>query len=470
MFRRKIYGDMLEWKKDWSSSTALVVKGMRQVGKTSIVCKFAEENYEHVVYIDLKTNKRIRAAFDGDLDVDAVVMGLSARLPDADFVPGSTVLIFDEIQECPNARESIRRFVQDGRYTLICTGSLLGIRGYSNMSGKVSVGSEYPVYMKSMDFEEFLWAKGVSTDITDHIRSCFHEEKAVEPGLHETLQDLFKQYICVGGMPAVVQIFVDSNDMGRVLRGQRMLIDNFRDDFGKHLDSDGNEKVDAILLARTNQVLSSVTAQLARENKKFKYAAVASGGRKSMYEDAIQWLCDYGLTVQCFRLSDIARPLEGNKDDSAFKLYFRDTGLFVSMLDEGIAADILEGDPRIYKGAIYENIVADAFSKSDRALYYYERNNRLEIDFVTVLSKRITLIEVKPVSGHAKSVRMIMDDPINEAGSCIKLGSYNVGRSGGILTIPHYMAYLVDELDQRKAAVPFHTSLRVRPAGILIGI
>lgn len=448
VFKRKIFEVMAEWKEKHSSSMALVIKGLRQVGKTTAVLKFAEDNYQNVVYVDFKTNKNMTSSFDGNLDVDTIVLSLSSKLTDAKFIPGKTVIVFDEIQECPNARESLKSFVNDGRYSVIATGSLLGIRGYSDMAGKVSVGYEEPVYMRSMDFEEFLWAKGVPEKVTDYLRDCFFHEKPVEKAIQLTMQEYFRQYICIGGMPSVVQTYLDTGSMGEVLAKQRSILNNYDDDFGKHLNNDGKSVTDSTLLSRIREALGSMPSQLSRDNKKFKYAAVRNGGRKSMYEAAIDWLCDYGLAVKCFRLNSMERPLSGNCDPDTFKLYFRDTGLFVAMLDDGTSSDILEGNLGIYKGAIYENIIADAFSKAGRPLYYYEKNGRMEIDFVTTISRKVTLIEVKSVTGHAKSVKMVLSNPVYGIDSCIKLGEYNIGRSKGILTLPHYMAYLVNELDR----------------------
>ena len=279
MFERKIMDTLIRWKQSGiCNRKALVIKGLRQIGKTFIVREFARQHYANEVYINFKNNNSAKAVFDDDLIVDRLTMDLSAIMPGTQFVPGNTLIIFDEIQECANARASIKAFVEDGRYHVICTGSLLGIRGYNRKKSEgVPTGFERIVHMHSMDFEEFLWAKGVSPEIIGYLKSCYARREPVREAVHQSLMRYFREYICVGGLPAVVREFLETNDIGAVRQEQLDLIEEYRDDFGKHLDSNERETTDLTLLARINRVFDSIPGQLAKENKKFGSSVVSVG-------------------------------------------------------------------------------------------------------------------------------------------------------------------------------------------------
>ena len=445
MFRRKITSEIVKWKNSTGKKKALVIKGMRQIGKTFIVRAFADENYENVVYINFKDNESAKKIFDGDFVVDRITLDISALMMGVHFVPGKTVIIFDEVQECANARASIKAFMLDGRYDIICTGSLLGIKGYNRKKNRgIPTGFEHIIYMKPMDFEEFLWAKGISEAVLDEVKACFNERRVVSETIHSSMLRYFNEYICVGGMPYVVDRFLSTNDMNVVREEQRDILEEFKDDFGKHLDENENEETDLVLLGRINRVFDSIPAQLAKENKKFVYSMLEKKGRSENYQSAIQWLCDAGIVSLCYNLSNLSIPFEGNKIDNIFKVYMQDSGLFVAMLEEGSAGKILSGDLGMYKGAIYENIVADAFSKNDRPLYYYHKEGGLEIDFITSVDLEVSLVEVKAQTGNAKSAKTILKNKDQYGVSkCIKLSANNVGEEGEKLTFPYYMVYMI---------------------------
>ena len=435
---------MLAWK-NTPNKKALIVKGLRQVGKTTSVRAFAQDNYENVVYVNFKSNYSAKRIFDDDLVINRITTDLSALLPDARFVPYKTVIIFDEIQECANARRSIKAFVEDGRYDVIGTGSLLGIKGYNKKKSKgVPVGFEKTIYMKPMDFEEFLWAKGIQQNVIDYLKDSYRSLTRISETTHRAMIRYFKEYICVGGMPRVVNVFVTSNDMNAVYDEQRDLIEEYKDDFGKHLDENEQEETNMVLLTRINNVFDSIPAQLAKENKKFVFSAISKKGRSSEYMPAIQWLKDYGLINFCYNLSTIDRPLEGYKIDNIFKLYFVDSGLFVSMLERGTASKILNDNLNIYKGAIYENIIADAFSKNGISLYYFHKESGLEIDFVSVINDLLSIVEVKARTGNSKSAKTVLNDKTRyNADNMIKLGEYNIGVKGNMITLPFYLSFLL---------------------------
>lgn len=425
---------------------ALVIKGLRQIGKSYIVNQFAKENYNHVIKIDFKKESNLKVCFDSDLSIDRLITNISANKPGALFVPGKTVLIFDEIQECSAARASIKFFMEDGRFDVIATGSLLGIKGYnSKYSGGVSVGFEHTVFMKAMDFEEFLWALGISEETIDYVKDCYQNKAQVSPAVHQAFTRYFREYICVGGLPEVVKRFVETKDMNQVRREQRDLLEEYRDDFGKHLDENEQEKVDGKLLAQINKVFDSLPSQLSKENKKFMVSKIDKKGSLEQYSSAIQWLVDYGLIERSYNLSVPEFPLEGNKVPDVFKLFFTDTGLLIDSLDEGTAGHVLSGELGIYKGAIYEQSFADAYLKNHKKLYYYSKESGLEIDFVTQNNGKVILIEVKAKDGRTKAGTEVLThkEKYKDVVKMIRLKDTNVGSFNNIDTFPAYMSFLV---------------------------
>ena len=444
MFKRKIMAEFEAWKNSSGRKKALVVKGLRQIGKTYSVREFAKANYENIVYVNVKENESAKKIFDADLNVNRIIIDLSALIPGIHFVEGKTVIIFDEIQECANARSSIKPFCEDGRFDIIATGSLLGIKGYNKKKSKgVPTGFERIVYMKPMDFEEFLWAKGIGEDVIQYLRDCYKNKTPVSDATHQAMLRYFKEYICVGGLPYIVDQFISTNDMNVVWQEQHDIIEEYKDDFGKHLDENENEEIDLALLARINRVFESIPAQLAKENKKFVFSALEKKARTENYLPAIQWLCDFGIITLCHNLNNITDPLEGNKIDNIFKIYMQDSGLFISMLDRDCASKILLGELGCYKGAIFENIIADSFSKQDRKLYYFHKDSGLEIDFVSKVNNDISLIEVKATTGNTKSAKTVLKNSQYDVNVCYKLSENNIGIAENIITIPYYMTFLL---------------------------
>ena len=438
MLQRKIESELVRWK-NAPQRKPLVIKGCRQCGKTFIVRQFAERNYENVVYINFIENPDYITAFDGSLEVDHLVMLLSAMLgKKASFVPGKTVIIFDEIQDCPGARTSLRFFKEDGRYDVICTGSLLGVKGYGAAPRSVPVGSEKRLEMYPLDFEEFLWANGIGGDVIDLLKSCLEKESPVPEALHRRLWDLFLQYAVVGGMPEAVQTFVDTKNMDAVLSLQKDIVDAYKDDMIKYADNNDKPHI--------RECFESIPNQLSKENKKFQYSVVRKGATASKYEGSLRWIEDAGIIARCYNLSITELPLKGNVIGNVFKVYMCDMGLFVSLLEQGTQYDILKGNLYGYKGAVFENLIADIFHKMGRELYYFHKDSGLEIDFVIKYRGKCTLVEVKAENGNAKSVKTILAHPEKyHVDQVVKLGHYNVGRSNQILTLPSYMAFLLTE-------------------------
>lgn len=439
MLQRKIEKLLSDWK-NTQGHKPLIIKGCRQCGKTYSVLNFAEKNYEHVVYLNFIENPQYASVFSGSLEVDNIVMLISALLGrEAIFEPGKTILVLDEIQDCPDARTALKFFKTDGRYDVIGTGSLLGVKGYGNKEPKsVPVGYETVINMEPLDFEEFLWANGISQQIIELLKQHLQNETPVPEALHQRLRELLLQYTVVGGMPDVVQTFVDSKRMDEVLQIQRDIVRSYEDDMVKYAD-----KKDKSII---RECFQSIPKQLSKENKKFQYSVVKKGGTASKFEGSLQWIEDAGIISRCYNLSITELPLDGNAEKDIFKVYMCDMGLFVSMLEDGTQFDILQGNLFGYKGAIFEGLIADVFSKMGRKLYYFHKDSGLEVDFVIRYKGECTLVEVKANSGNTKSAKTILKHPEKyHVNKMIKLGDYNIGRSEQILTLPLYMAFLLTE-------------------------
>ncbi len=428
MLERKIMQDLIAWKNNPLKMT-LVVKGARQVGKTFIIQEFAKNNYKHYVYINFYQNENYKTIFEGDLSVDNLIKQMSLRIPNIELVPGETIIFLDEIQFCPNARTALKFFSLDKRFDVIASGSLLGIN-YKKVES-YPVGYVEHLELSSLDFEEFCWANGVSHESINDIKEYFLERKPVPKAMHERMLELFKEYIVVGGMPRVVYDFVNNHNFQSVLKMQRDILEDYKDDIAKY--AEGTEK------AKARACFLSIPKQLAKKYKKFQYSIVKSGASASRYEGSLMWLYDAGIINFCYNLTHPELPLEGNAINDTFKVYMRDTGLLMAMLEDGSQEEIIDGNLGIYKGAIYENIIADIFTKAGKKLYYFEHNSTLEIDFFIRYNKKITAIEVKSADNtKTKSLNSVMKNYNVEQG--IKLSAKNIGFKDDIISYPIYMA------------------------------
>ena len=445
MYKRKIENILQSWLDDVSHKP-LVVKGVRQCGKTSSVMDFAQKHFKNVVYLDFHEHPEYKKFFSPNLEVDAIVMRITAAMPDAEIEAGKTCFVFDEIQDCPRARGSLKYFHLDGRYEVICTGSLLGVNGYKTPDEKaeeeaasIPVGFEDIVNMYPMDFEEWLWANGIKDMHFDYLKKHLNNETPVEEALHDRFRELLLQYTIVGGMPEVVTTFLETKQIGKVLSVQRRIIDDYKADMVKYAATADKSRI--------RECFESIPAQLAREYKKFSYTAVRHGGRGRDYAGSLQWIEDAGIIRRCYNTSTTELPLDGNRIQSEFKAYVADIGLLVAMLEEGTQSSILEGDLLSYKGAIAENLVADIFGKMGRKLYYYHKDGGVELDFLVRYKGQSTPVECKATTGNAKSMRTVLKHPEKyHVTSAIKLGDYNIGKSNEQLTLPMYMAFLLTEV------------------------
>lgn len=438
MLKRKIEQKLLDWK-NTPEHKPLIVKGCRQCGKTYSVLDFAKKNYKNVVYLNFFENPNYMSVFAGSLEIDYIIMMLSALMgKEAVFEAGNTVLILDEIQECPEARTALKFFRMDGRFDVIGTGSLLGVKGYGKEPRSIPVGSETVIDMYPLDFEEFLWANEIDAKLIDSLKRYLDDAVPVPEALHQRMKQLLLQYTVVGGMPDVVQTFVNTKQMDEVLQMQRDIVRSYEDDMVKYAEKADKSKI--------KECFQSIPKQLSKENKKFQYSVIKKGSTASKYLGSLQWIEDAGIISRCYNLSAPALPLDGNAEEDVFKVYMRDCGLFVSMLEDGTQFDILQGNLQGYKGAIFENLIADIFAKMGRKLYYFHKESGLEVDFVIRYKGECTLVEVKAATGNTKSTKTILQQPERyHVNSAIKLGDYNVGKMGQILTLPLYMAFLLRE-------------------------
>ena len=445
MFQRKIEKTLQQWKLK-ANHKPLVIKGCRQCGKTSSVISSAKQNYEHVIYLDFHEHKEYKAFFAGALDVDTLTLNISFGIKDARFVPGKTCLVLDEIQDCPNARSSLKFFKLDGRYDVICTGSLLGVNGYKTKEEKaeeqnasIPVGFEEIVNMYPMDFEEWLWANEIQPQHIDYLHNCLVQEEPINEAIHQRMRQLLLRYVVVGGMPEVVTTFINTNNMNEVQNIQRGIIETYKADMLKYALQEDK--------AHIRECFDSIPAQLAKENKKFQYATIRKGARSGEYRGSLQWIEDAGIVQRCYNTSITELPLGGNAIPDVFKVYMTDIGLLISMLDEGTAWDIMQGNLLGYKGAIFENLAADILTKMGRKLYYFQKEGGMELDFLIRYKGECVPVECKARTGNAKSLQTVLKHPehyhVNHA---LKLGDYNVGRNGPILTLPFYMAFLLRDL------------------------
>lgn len=445
MYKRKIEQIFQDWL-NTPNHKPIVVKGVRQCGKTSSVVEFAKQHFKHVVYLDFREHSEYKSFFTPNLEVSSIIMRISAAMPSAEIVPGETCFIFDEIQDCVYARSALKYFHLEGKYEVMCTGSLLGVNGYKSREdlqdeakASIPVGFEHIVNMYPMDFEEWLWANGIKPMHFEYLTKCFETETPVDLAIHQRMRELLHQYVIVGGMPEAVTTFMETKHIGNVLTVQRRIVDEYKADMVKYaLPSDK---------PRIRECFDSIPAQLAREYKKFTYSVVRVNSRARDYAGSLQWIEDAGIVRKCYNIEITELPLDGNRIQDEFKVYMADIGLLVSMLEDGTQASILEGNLLGYKGAIFENLVADILGKMGRKLYYYHKDGGVELDFVIRYKGKCTPLECKARTGNAKSMRTVISHPEKyHVSQALKLGDYNIGRDGALQTIPMYLGFLLKEV------------------------
>lgn len=435
LLKRKIDSYLQSWKTSLGKKP-LIVNGARQIGKTRSIEWFAKNNYGHVVQINFVEQPKYKGIFDDGFEVDSIIKNISLLNPDYEFVANDTLLFFDELQACPNCATALKFFKIDGRYDVICSGSLMGINYREIESNSVGYKEDYE--MHSMDFEEFLWAKGYSEDFVEGLYRHMHELKPFSQLQLDVLFGLFREYVTLGGMPEVVNTYIRNNNFSGTLELQRQLLKDYEEDITKYVEGLDKAKVKAIY--------NHISTFLAKENKRFQITKVARNARNRDYVGCVGWLADAGVINVCYCMNYPELPLKGNYDPKLYKIYFKDTGLLIASLDEE-AQDDLRANKNLgtYKGAIYENIVGDMLVKQGYGLFYYSSDKpALEMDFFVRDADSLIPVEVKAMDGATASLNnLLKDDKYPDVKYGIKLGYKNVGFNGKFYTFPYFLTFLL---------------------------
>ncbi|MCI7224963.1 MAG: ATP-binding protein [Mollicutes bacterium] len=433
--KRKIDKFLDEWLIS-DKKKPLIIKGARQIGKTKTIEEFAKRNNLSLVEINFVLNPEFRDIFDDGYKVDKILENISFKDPSLEFIPGKTLIFFDEIQKCINAATSLKSFKIDGRFDVICSGSLMGL-SYKEIES-VSTGHKIDYTMYSMDFEEFLWALGYKEEQIESLYECMKNLSPLSETQFNVLLDRFHQYMVLGGMPEVVKLFVDQKNYSGTLALQKQIILDYEEDITKYVE--GLDKTKIL------NVFRKIPVFLGQDNKKFRISKVAHGARNREYTGVTDWLTDAGIVNISYCLNDLALPLKGNYDSDNYRMYFMDTGLLVASLDEESSKDLRDNKNfNTYKGAIYENIVGDMLKKSGYNLYFYKNEDGTqEVEFFVRDANNLIPIDVKATDGKVKSIKSFIEDKnIKDVNFGIKLTEKNIGFENNIYTFPYFLTFLL---------------------------
>ena len=435
LLKRKIDKYLIDWKNN-TDRMPLIVKGARQIGKTESIRNFAKNNYKNVIEINFVLQKQFKDIFDNGYEVDTIIKNISLRNPQLEFIPGDTLIFFDEIQDCINCATSLKSFRQDGRYDVICSGSLMGIN-YNEIESN-SVGNKEDYEMHSMDFEEFLWAKGFKEE---QIQDLYEHMVNLEPFSETELSVMFenfKEFMVIGGMPAIVKSFVENNNYSGTLKMQKQILLDYEEDITKYAGGLDHGKI--------LNVYRKIPVFLGNENKKFQISKIEPGARNREYVGTIDWLIDSGIINICYCLEQPELPLGGNFNPDNYRIYFSDTGLLIGSLDEEAQEDLRNNKNfNTYKGAIYENVIADMLVKEGYNLYFYKNEKgTIEMDFFVRDKDSLIPVEVKANDNATISLNNLIDsDKYKDIKYGIKLGCKNIGFNGKFYTFPYFLTFLL---------------------------
>ncbi len=435
ILKRKIDAYLESWKNN-PERKPLIVKGARQIGKTRSIEHFAAQHYKHVVKINFVEQIKYRDIFNDGFEVDMILKNISLLNPSFEFIPHDTLFFFDELQACPNCATALKFFQLDGRFDVICSGSLMGINYQEIESNSVGYKEDYE--MHSMDFEEFLWAKGYDEQFIDNLYQSMIEVKPLSALQMEVLFTLFRDYICIGGMPEVVSTYIKNNNFSGTLSLQKQLLKDYEEDITKYVEGLDKAKVKA--------VYNHIPTFLAKENKRFQITKIRKNARNRDYVSSVEWLADAGIINLCYCLNYPELPLKGNYDPKLYKIYFKDTGLLIASLDDEAQEDLRANkNLGTYKGAIYENIVGDMLVKQGYQLYYYNSDKpSLEMDFFVRDAHSLIPVEVKANDGATPSLHnLLKGDKYGDIQYGIKLGYKNIGFNGQFYTFPYFLTFLL---------------------------
>lgn len=434
ILKRKLDDVLQQWHSR-SDRLPLIVKGARQIGKTYSIRAFATANYVSVIEINFVLQPRYRIIFDDGYEARAIVRNITLLDPAVNIVPGNTLLFFDEIQACPAAATSLKSFAVDSDFDVVCSGTLMGINYAEIESNAVGYKEDYEMF--SLDFEEFLWARGYPSSIAAELLSRLLAVQPLSRAEYDTLLAAFRDYMVVGGMPAVVARYIAQGNFAGTLHMQRQLLLDYEEDITKY--AAGLDR------GRILNVYRHIATFLGQENKKFQITKVARGARSRDYVGVVDWLASAGIVNVCYMLGTLSLPLRGNCNTAAFKLYYQDTGLLIAALDDEAQEDLRANrNFGTYKGAVYENVVADMLRKQGYGLYYY-RNEKstMEVDFIVRSRNALVPVEVKADDATARSLRALKAKDNMEIGRGIKLCNRNIGLADDIITIPYFLTFLL---------------------------
>lgn len=433
MLRRKIYDKLLAWKNNKGKKDAILLRGVRQCGKTYIVREFGKREYKNFIEINFIERPDMQAVFSGNLDVDNMVQQIKLSMPGCQFIPGETLLFLDEIQDVPNARTSLKFWTQDGRFDCIASGSLLGMDYKNEVS--IPVGYERQLIMRTLDFEEFIWALGAEVNLKEMLAPYVDGAKRVPEAMHNSLNKYLQEYMVVGGLPEVVDTYIATKDFYQVHLLQEKILRDYQDDIAKYAMN--QDKIKA------KQCFLSIPRQLSKENHKFQYSVVEKKATARKFTSSLDWLHNAGLIDFAYNVNSPWFPLKAHVKEDQFRVYLCDIGLLVAMygyqLKIALLSDALEGPA---KGGIYESLVADILAKRGEELYYYKKeDSTLEIEFILERDCKLVPVEVKARKGSTRSLNELLKMDNIERG--YKLTAQNTGVVEKKITLPLYMAAII---------------------------
>lgn len=444
--KRKIDDYLVEWKNN-SDKLPLIVKGARQIGKTDAIENFAKNNYKYFVEINFSLQPEYKSIFDNGFNVDNIIHNISMINNDFQFISGETLIFFDELQDCINCATSLKSFNIDKRFDVICSSSMMGIN-YKEIESN-SVGNKQDYTMYSMDFEEFLWAKGYKEEQINSLYQHMLDNTPLTTVEYDVMLMNFKDYMILGGMPAIVSRFIENKNFSGILKMQEQILLDYEEDISKY--AEGLDK------ARILNTYRKVAVFLGNENKKFQISKIATGARNREYAGVADWLSSAGIVNISYCMEECALPLGGNYNPDNYRLYFADTGLLIASLDDEAQDDLRKNQNfNTYKGAIYENIVSDMLVKAGYKLYFYKNEKgTIEVDFFIRDADSLIPIEVKANDNAAVSLNKVIDsNQYKDIKYGIKLCNKNIGFNGKFYTFPYFLTfllkrYIADKLNKR---------------------
>ena len=441
--RRKIDDELNIWLKTKGHSPALV-SGIRQCGKTRSIKEFASKNFKNVVYINFRETPEMKNAFKNSLKVDDIISSLTYYDPSFCFIEGKTILIFDEIQDCPKARLSLKSFKEDKRFEVIASGSYIGLNIENKSEDNIPKpnGAEDVLFMKTMDFEEFLWAFGYDSDKLNLLYDCLNNQKPVPEPIHLKMKELYKTYMCIGGYPEVLSLFLNNNkNYNLAFKKLTSLIFDIKGDPAKRKNEKGEALYTSFEISRIQNAFDLIATSLNNDNKRYVVSKIV-GGNGIQKQDAIDYLLNANVAFKVYNVSNLSLPLKHGAILNDFKLFYSDIGVLIANYDFDIIEAIMNDTIGMNKGFIYEAIVADNLYKANVPMYYFRKNSGLEVDFVISFKGYSTLIEVKAKNGNVKSSKTIMSHPDHYGEvKLIKFGDYNIGYADQCITLPYYLIF-----------------------------